>query len=194
MRLFKALVFLCSALTALPVAMARMKSSALAAIGQEPVSDFVRRTTRRLLKGRSVVGAGAIATEILTEGLALHFDPVLLVALIENESNFSPRMRGTHGEIGLMQIKPSTGRWIAHQNHLPWHGVSTLEDPVQNIRLGSLFLAQLREQFTSHRQLYLAAYNMGAHKVRRAVEKGIYPRDYPARVQSHYQVLLGQRI
>lgn len=40
-------------------------------------------------------------------------DPFLLLSMIEVESRYNVAAVGLHGEKGLMQIKPSTARWIA---------------------------------------------------------------------------------
>src|SRR5690349_7941367 len=78
-------------------------------------------------------------------------DPLLVLAVIERESGFQVKKRGTHGEIGLMQIKPRTARWLAHLKRLRWDGERTLEDPVKNIEVGFAYLAHLRETFPSER-------------------------------------------
>jgi soluble lytic murein transglycosylase len=108
------------------------------------------------------------------------------MTVIENESSFNPKIRGTSGEIGLMQVLPRTAEWIARRVGIKWKGEKTLEDPVTNIRIGSAHLAQLREEFKSQGQLYLAAYNMGSGNVQRALAKQVWPKDYPVRVMSRY--------
>jgi soluble lytic murein transglycosylase len=183
------LFIMVSTLLSLPAAVARATDSLSGAIGPETVQDFVRRKTRRLFKGRKNGGADAVAQAILQESKKHDFDPVLLMAVIQNESRFSPRKRGTHGEIGLMQVKPSTARWVARLEHLPWRGPKTLEDPVQNIRIGASYLATMRRQFDSQKQLYLAAYNMGAASLRRSMKHGVLPREYPLRVMAQYRQL-----
>lgn len=62
----------------------------------------------------------------------------LLVAQARQESNFNPQARGRAGEIGVMQIMPSTARQ-------PGFGVtgvdpSTLNDPRENILFGARYL------------------------------------------------------
>ena len=67
-----------------------------------------------------------------------------------------------------------------------WYGDSTLKDPVQNIRLGSAYLAWLRAKFERSSQLYLAAYNMGPKNVKTALKKNVRPKDYPIHVMKRY--------
>jgi soluble lytic murein transglycosylase len=97
-------------------------------------------------------------------------------------------MRGSLDEIGLMQIRPGTAKWIIEKMNLKvkYRGEKTLLDPIQNIRIGAAFLSYLREKFDSHARLYLAAYNMGARNVDQSLDKNIWPRDYPVHVMKYY--------
>ncbi|MGK5086964.1 lytic transglycosylase domain-containing protein [Bdellovibrionota bacterium FG-2] len=152
----------------------------------EDVEAFVAKVTRRALRGKWARFAPEVSKTILQESETRGFDPIFLMAMIENESSFQPAMRGGAGEIGLMQILPSTGKWISKKAHLPWKGKKTLEDPVANIRLGVAFISVLRDQFDAHGRLYMAAYNMGARNVQKAMGKKIWPKDYPRRVMQRY--------
>ncbi len=123
---------------------------------------------------------------LLVESKKHGFDPAFLVAVIENESSFNPLIRGTSGEIGLMQVLPSTAKWTAKKIKLPWKGAKSLEDPITNIRIGAAFLAHLRGEFDYHGRLYLSAYNMGTRNVRKALERRVMPKDYAGRVMQKY--------
>jgi soluble lytic murein transglycosylase-like protein len=127
-----------------------------------------------------------IAQSVIDEAYRNDFDPVLLMAVIQSESHFTPTQIGGVGEIGMMQIRPATGKWIAEKTGRAWHGKRTLLDPVENIRLGAAYLSLLREQFDSHARLYLAAYNMGSTNVRDALDRKIWPKDYPRQVMKNY--------
>ena len=61
-------------------------------------------------------------------------------AVMRIESNFNPRARGSHGEIGLMQIKPATARMMGYSG-----GAKGLYDPETNIRYGIKYLAAAHE-------------------------------------------------
>lgn len=127
-----------------------------------------------------------IAQAIIDESQRYGFDPVFLMSVIQGESSFNPAMRGKLDEIGLMQIRPATGEWIAGMNGIRWKGEGTLYDPVQNIRIGAAFLNYLRSKFDAHAQLYLAAYNMGPRNVNQALEQNVWPKDYPQHVMKLY--------
>jgi len=114
------------------------------------------------------------------------FDPVFLLSVIQSESRFNPEAKGLHGEIGLMQILPPTGKWMAEKSGQKWKGPKTLQDNVANIRLGAAYFAFLRDRFDMHARLYIAAYNMGQHGVDHALGKKILPKDYPGVVMKNY--------
>lgn len=130
--------------------------------------------------------AHTITNAIIKEATKHSLDPYFVMAVISGESSFNPLAVGSVGEIGLMQIRPSTGKWMAMLKKLPWKGDSTLRDPIMNIRLGTAYLAWLRTKFEGQGQLYLAAYNMGAKSVRKALGKNIWPKDYPRHVMKRY--------
>ncbi len=63
-------------------------------------------------------------------------DEELAHAVVKIESNYNPRMRGSAGEVGLMQIKPATARMMGYRG-----SVKGLYDPETNIRFGMKYLA-----------------------------------------------------
>lgn len=91
-------------------------------------------------------------------------DPMLVVAVIREESGFAPKARSRAGAIGLMQLMPDTARWIAKKQN---REMGDLEDPGTNIRLGSAYLGYLSRQFKGDLPRVLAAYNGGQGNVAR---------------------------
>jgi len=130
--------------------------------------------------------AKEVAQAIIVEANKHEMDPFFVMAVIAGESSFNPDARGPVGEIGLMQLRPSTGKWIAKIAKQKWAGPNTLKDPVANIRLGTAYLAWLRAKFDGQGQLYVAAYNMGPRNVHKALGKNIWPKDYPRHVRTRY--------
>lgn len=128
----------------------------------------------------------AVTQTIIQESKKHQFDPYFVMAVIAGESSFNPRAVGPVGEIGLMQIRPETGEWMAGKIGVKWKGDRTLRNPVDNIKLGTAYLAWLREKFDKNGQLYLAAYNMGAKSVKRALGRNVQPKDYPKHVMKRY--------
>ncbi len=150
------------------------------------VSAFVQAVSRRFLPKSFSGQAQKIAATLVREAEKHDLDPVFLLAMIQNESSFNPKMVGSAGEIGLMQIKPATAQWIAKTNHLPYKGKSSLFDPVSNIKLGVALLDHLRSQFDSSSRLYVSAYNIGAKRLRDLLSQKIIPKEYVKAVMKRY--------
>jgi len=94
------------------------------------------------------------------EASSWRIDPLLLAAVIRQESLFDPWANSPAGAIGLMQIIPSTGKSIA--SALGWSGFSDrlLEKPWVSLKFGTWYLVQQKEKF-GHWFAALAAYNAG---------------------------------
>lgn len=147
------------------------------------IHEDVRRLLPKKYKGQSL----ALTETIIREARKHDFDPVFIMAVIKTESSFNPKARGGAGEIGLMQLKPVTAEEIAKDSKLPWHGPSTLENPVENVRIGVAYFARLRDKFDGYANKYIASYNMGAAKVQKLYKNSIKPREYSTRVIKNYK-------
>lgn len=86
-------------------------------------------------------------------------DPVLFDALVGQESSYNPGAVSRAGAQGLAQLMPKTAASL---------GVTDPFDPVQNLRGGAKYLAQMMKQFGGDVRLALAAYNAGPGAVKRA--------------------------
>jgi soluble lytic murein transglycosylase len=162
------------------------RSTAKKAESLKDMSDFVERITEEWLPSKYSKKSRSVAAAIMGEAERYGFDPVFLLAVIQNESAFNPEMRGKHTEIGLMQVKPSTAEWIAKKMKIKYRGEKSLLNPVENIKIGAAFMALLRDQFDSHSRLYISAYNMGARRVRQIVADDRMPKDYVHAVMKRY--------
>lgn len=61
-------------------------------------------------------------------------------AVVRVESNYNPRMRGSAGEIGLMQVKLGTARQMGYRGT-----AKGLYEPETNIRYGMRYLGEARK-------------------------------------------------
>ncbi|MFL5595259.1 MAG: transglycosylase SLT domain-containing protein, partial [Gemmatimonadaceae bacterium] len=91
-------------------------------------------------------------------------DPVLIAALIRQESNFNPVATSPAGARGLMQLMPDVGKALAAQKGIgPWDP-EILYDPATNIKLGTAHLRGLVRKYPEVVKV-LAAYNAGESRV-----------------------------
>jgi soluble lytic murein transglycosylase-like protein len=87
--------------------------------------------------GRASSGGNGHIKSLVDRHARSHGVPVNLArAVVRLESNFNPRARGRAGEIGLMQIKPSTARGIGYSG-----SATALYNPDTNLRWGMAYLA-----------------------------------------------------
>lgn len=116
---------------------------------------------------------------LIAESEKHHVDFRLVLALIDHESAFDPRAVGSRGEIGLMQVMPSTAESVARKlgdaisMELPtrakgggYASLGTLGDPKANVTIGLAYLAELRDAFGEMSATTLRAYNRGPSRAR----------------------------
>lgn len=92
-------------------------------------------------------------------------DPLVVAALIRQESAWNPNARSRVGARGLMQVMPSTGRVIARQLGVRGWRVDHLDEPLVNLRFGTFYLGQVLQKFNGDLIRALAAYNAGPGRV-----------------------------
>jgi soluble lytic murein transglycosylase len=97
-------------------------------------------------------------------------DPVLVAALIRQESAFNPRAVSVAGARGLMQVLPSVGQEVSRALTYPVWYPALLFDPDANLQLGTAHLASFIKQHGAVPRV-LAAYNAGGSRVTRWVTK-----------------------
>jgi soluble lytic murein transglycosylase len=98
---------------------------------------------------------------VLNEAQQRDIDPLVLYALIRQESQFVPNALSGADARGLTQIIPSTGQGIAQQLGDTSYSVGDLDLPYINIRYGAYYLASSMPQFDRKLFPTLAAYNGG---------------------------------
>ncbi|MEW6369150.1 MAG: transglycosylase SLT domain-containing protein [Acidobacteriota bacterium] len=88
----------------------------------------------------------------------------LLLGLACQESCFHPRARSPSGAVGIMQLLPSTARYVARRYRLSYSYTGLL-DPERNIQMGALYLQGLLKQFGNNEVYALIGYNAGPGRV-----------------------------
>ena len=97
-------------------------------------------------------GDTTVDSYILDSGQRNSVDPLLLYAIMHQESTFKPRAMSNKGARGLMQLMPGTAQRF---------GVTSIWDPRQNIEGGSRYMRFLLDMFDGDVKLALAGYNAG---------------------------------
>ncbi|HEY0881462.1 MAG TPA: lytic transglycosylase domain-containing protein [Archangium sp.] len=105
--------------------------------------------------------AQAIAEEAERAGL----DPMLVMAVIQVESEFQQHATSVVGARGLMQLRPTTLAWVAQREGVKLSRAELETDPSLNVRLGVRYLKYLKELFRGRLDLALMAYNAGPNRV-----------------------------
>lgn len=88
-------------------------------------------------------------------------DPLFILAVMRQESNFKPDAGSYAGARGLMQIMPATGKGIADQISMSGYEDEMLFDPETNINMGAYYLGQQLDSFEQNMIYCLGAYNGG---------------------------------
>lgn len=112
-------------------------------------------------------------------------DPALVAAVVRCESRFKAQAVSSRGAIGLMQIMPETGAWIAEQLAIADFGTDRLIEPALNLRFGTWYLRHLLDRFDDPDDA-LSAYNAGPTRVDSWISTSTAPfpetREYVERV------------
>jgi soluble lytic murein transglycosylase-like protein len=169
----------------------------------QPAANVEKPTPKELVKIYSIVKtnrpgisdkeAWRLSTLILDESAHRDVDPMLVLAVIKVESNFSNQALSPKGARGIMQIMPETGRYLTEElsrvdgfkarEFRPDH----LNDPAVNIKLGVFYLEGLKKQFRNL-SLALLAYNIGPGEIKSRLENSIeLSHEYAVTVLSAYR-------
>ncbi|MDJ1169523.1 transglycosylase SLT domain-containing protein [Roseofilum sp. BLCC_M154] len=89
-------------------------------------------------------------------------NPLLVTALMRQESRFMPQIKSVVGATGLMQVMPETAEWIAGQINLASY---ELDNPNDNIKLGTWYLNYTHSEYNNNSLLAVASYNAGPGNV-----------------------------
>jgi len=94
-------------------------------------------------------------------------DPLVLAAIIRQESAFKADIVSRAGAIGLMQVMPPTGEQLARTHGpLPFEEVA-LTKPEVNLHLGAAFFVEMSARYDNDLPLVLSAYNAGPTRANR---------------------------
>ena len=128
-------------------------------------------------------GDATVDSYILDSGRRNSVDPLLLYAIMHQESTFKPRAMSNKGARGLMQLMPGTALRF---------GVTSIWDPRQNIEGGTRYMRFLLDKFEGNVQLALAGYNAGEGAVMKygfRVPPYSETQEYVRRISRRYDLI-----
>jgi len=138
-----------------------------------------------------------VLAECATHGV----DPLLMFALIRQESVFDDRVTSWAGAVGLAQVMPSTGEWIAEVMPWPEYNEDLLTRAYLSVKFGAWFLGRILEGTDGDAMAALAGYNGGPANAAHWLEQAggdpdlfveIITRDEPRRyvreIYRHYDM------
>jgi soluble lytic murein transglycosylase len=94
-------------------------------------------------------------------------DPIMLAAIIRQESAFSADIVSRAGAIGLMQVMPPTGAQLARAHGPDGFTNEALTKPEVNLHLGAAFFVDMSVRYDYDLPLVLSAYNAGPSRATR---------------------------
>ena len=150
------------------------------------VDDSPTRTTNMNWAGTLsgfTTGDATVDSYILDSGRRNSVDPLLLYAIMHQESTFKPRAMSNKGARGLMQLMPGTAARF---------GVSSIWDPKQNIEGGTRYMRFLLDKFDGDVKLALAGYNAGEGAVMKygyRIPPYSETQEYVRRISKRYDLI-----
>lgn len=133
--------------------------------------------------GGFTTGNASIDSFIVESGRRNAVDPLLLYAIMHQESTFKPRAMSYKGARGLMQLMPGTAVRF---------GVTSVWDPQQNIEGGSRYMRFLLDKFDGDVELALAGYNAGEGAVMKygfRIPPYSETQEYVRRISKRYSLI-----
>jgi soluble lytic murein transglycosylase len=125
-------------------------------------------------------------TELTQNARAAGLDETWVYGLIRQESRFIQDIRSSAGAQGLMQLMPSTARFMARKVGMSDFAPARINEIDVNLRLGTGYLRMVLDDLDGHPVLATAAYNAGPGRPRlwrssltRPVEGAIFAETIP---------------
>ena len=104
-------------------------------------------------------------------------EPAIVYSIVRQESWFNPKTVSTANALGLMQVTPEAGRYIAGKFGAKFDQKRLLTDMPYNVQFGSAELGDLIKDYRGSYIMTFAGYNAGRGRVKEWVAKYGDPRD-----------------
>ena len=123
------------------------------------------------------------------QAIGPHIDPSVVYSIVRQESSFNPKDVSGANALGLMQVTPEAGRYVAHKFRVGFDKHRLLNDQAYNVQMGSAELGDLLKDYRGSYILAFAGYNAGRGRVRDWIarygdprEPGVDPVDWVERI------------
>jgi soluble lytic murein transglycosylase len=118
-------------------------------------------------------------------------DEAWIYGMIRQESRFIVNAKSHAGARGLMQLMPSTARWVARQLKLKNWRWSRMTDVDTNLNFGAYYLRHVLDSLDGHAVLASAGYNAGPRRARAwrpetTIEGAVYAETIPFNETRNY--------
>jgi soluble lytic murein transglycosylase len=158
-------------------------AAALAAVGEVAARHNDARAM--LLLGKAALGRGLPLEHYAfpTVGIPNYksigpaVDKSLVFAIARQESTFSQKIVSSARAMGLMQVTPAAGRYVAKKYGVTYNERRILSDPVYNVQLGAAELGGLLADYRGSYILTFVGYNAGRGRIRDWIARYGDPRD-----------------
>src|SRR5215813_339934 len=156
---------------------------ALAALGE--VAARHKDARAMVLLGKAALGRGlplehyAFPTLGIPDYRAIGpaIEPAVVYAIARQESTFNPKTVSSARAMGLMQVTPEAGRYVAKKFGASFDEKRLLGDQSYNVQLGAAELGDLYVDYRGSHILTFAGYNAGKGRVKEWIAKYGDPRD-----------------
>jgi soluble lytic murein transglycosylase len=104
-------------------------------------------------------------------------EPAIVYSIARQESGFNPHVVSSANALGLMQVTPPAGRFIAKKFNVTFDQKRLLHDSVYNVQMGAAELGDVIERYRGSYILAFVAYNAGPGRAKDWIERFGDPRD-----------------
>jgi soluble lytic murein transglycosylase len=104
-------------------------------------------------------------------------EPAIVYSIVRQESWFNPKTISSANALGLMQVTPPAGRYVAKKFNATFDQKRLLTDNAYNVQLGSAELGDVIKDYRGSYIMAFAAYNAGRGRVKEWVGRFGDPRD-----------------
>jgi soluble lytic murein transglycosylase len=104
-------------------------------------------------------------------------EPAIVYSIVRQESWFNPKTVSSANALGLMQVTPPAGRYVAKKFNVTFDQKRLLSDMTYNVQMGAAEIGDVIKDYRGSYILAFAAYNAGRGRVKEWVGRYGDPRD-----------------